>query len=92
MVYVGHAHMGHGTQKLDLKTLNTRLKDFLLYRLEVSLAKLHWRRVGSFFMFWEDWCGAESSGVEKDWKQKVNKGTIAVNFYYQLSSSSPVII
>ena len=91
MVYVECTHMGHGTRKLDLKTLNTRLKDFLLYRLEVPLVKLYWRRVGSFFMFWEDWCGAECSGVEKDWKQKVNKGTIAVNYYYQLSSS-PVII
>lgn len=44
MVYVGLARKGHGTRKLDLKTLNTRLKDFLLYRLEVSLAKLYWQR------------------------------------------------
>lgn len=42
MVYVGLARKGHGAWKLDLKTLNTRLKDFLLYRLEVSLAKLYW--------------------------------------------------
>ncbi|XP_061027017.1 E3 ubiquitin-protein ligase RNF6 isoform X3 [Eubalaena glacialis] len=34
---------------------------------------------------------AECSGVERDGKQKTNKGNIMINFYYQLSSSSVII-
>lgn len=70
MVYVGLARKGHGAWKLDLKTLNTRLKDFLLYRLEVSFAKLYWRRVRSFFMFWEDWCRVQWSGKKLEAKSQ----------------------